>query len=146
MTHGTDFMAFFVKDLLSWNKCLQNADISIFSQLLLTFSVIFSIQKDFAKYYIHAKFRINRTIQNNNYRRGRICPHPDIMAIYKKPSLFRLNSYQMNFSSFHTCSDAEATVVQCTTQEPWTLPRSPISNCMSQDPDHLFLAFYIVAR
>ena len=54
------------------------------------------------------------------------------MPIVKKTSLFRVNSCQKNFSSFHICSGAEATVNVPAS----TLPCSPISNRMTQDPDH----------
>ena len=110
----------------------------VLSNFFFFFLFFFSISKNFAKYHLHAKFRISLTIQTEIADGGIICacPHPDI-PMCKKPSLFRVNSYQMTFSSFHTCSDAEAAVVQCTTQAPSTLPRSPISNRMTQDPDHL---------
>ena len=54
----------------------KNADISILSNFLTLFSDFFSISRNFTKYYLHAKFQINWTIQTEITEGGRICPPP----------------------------------------------------------------------
>ena len=57
-------MAFLVKALFRWNVCSKNADISVLSNFLAIFFKYFSRYREiFAKYYLHAKFQINWTIQ-----------------------------------------------------------------------------------
>ena len=56
-------MAFLKKALFSWNECSKNVDISILSNFLNFFPIFFPIERKFAKYYTHAKFQINWTIQ-----------------------------------------------------------------------------------
>ena len=45
-TFGTDFMAFLVKALFSWNECLQKADISILSNFWAIFFQFFSSYRE----------------------------------------------------------------------------------------------------
>ena len=57
-------MAFLVKALFRWNKYSKNADISVLKKLPGNFfRIFFSISRNIAKYYLHAKFQINWTIQ-----------------------------------------------------------------------------------
>ena len=64
ITSETDFMAFLVKALFRWNECSKNADISVLSNFLaIFFRILFSISRNFTKYYLHAKFQVNWTIQ-----------------------------------------------------------------------------------
>ena len=83
MTSRTDFMAFLEKELFTWNMCLRNDDVSIFGKFLATFSISFSISKDFSKNYLHAKIQISWAIQME-ITGGKICP-PLPMRICEKP-------------------------------------------------------------
>ena len=58
-------MAFLVKALFSWNEYSKNAGIIILSNFLAIFPMFFSTSRNFAKYYLHAKFHINWTIQTD---------------------------------------------------------------------------------
>ena len=51
------------KGPVSIKQVLKNADIRILSNFLAIFSDFFSISRNFTKYYLHAKFQINWTIQ-----------------------------------------------------------------------------------
>ena len=64
------------KALFRWNKSSKNTDISILSNFLAIFSDFFSISRNFTKYYLHAKFQINWSIQTEITEGGRICPPP----------------------------------------------------------------------
>ena len=117
-------MAFLVKNMPSCNECLKNAGGSILSMFLVTFSIFFFNIENLCQVLSTSEVSNQLDHSNRNYGRAEqnLPPSGDTNPICKKPSLFRINSYQMTFSSFHTCSDAKATVVQCTTQEPLTLP------------------------
>ena len=57
---------FFVKALSSWNNWLINAGTSIFS-----------VWQNFVKYYVHAKFQVNWTVQTETTGgEDKICPTP----------------------------------------------------------------------
>ena len=64
------------------------------------FRIFFSISRNFAKYYMHAKFQIKWTIQTEitDGGGGRICPLPTI-PICKKPGLFRVNCFLQDDAS-----------------------------------------------
>ena len=72
-------------------QVLKNAYISILSNFLAIFSIFLSISRNFSKYYPHAKFQINWTIQTEITEGGRICP-PSAIPICKKPGLFRVEA------------------------------------------------------
>ena len=74
-------------------RVLKNADISVLGNFLATFFDFFSISRNFSKYYPHAVFQINWTIQTEITEvEGRICPPPRAaIPIYKKPGPFRVN-------------------------------------------------------
>ena len=44
-------------------QVVKNADISVLSNFLAIFFEFFSISRNFTKYYLHAKFQINWSIQ-----------------------------------------------------------------------------------
>ena len=86
-------MAFLVKALSRWNKCSKNADISILSNFLAIFSNFFlDIEKFYQVLYIHAKFKINWTIQTGITEGGGGGAEsvPLAIPICKKPGLFRV--------------------------------------------------------
>ena len=91
-------MAFLVKALFRWNEYSKNADISVLSNFL---AIFFSISRTFTKYYLHAKFQINWTIQTEISEGGRICPPPSI-PICKKPGLFRVKLFLKRGSGYRT--------------------------------------------
>ena len=70
----------------------KNADISILSNFLAIFFKVFSILRNFTKYYLHAKFQINWTIQTEITEGTRICPSL-VIPICEKPGLFRVKIF-----------------------------------------------------
>ena len=89
-------MAFVVKPC-SDGKSAKNADISILSNFLAFFFHFFFLAiENFAKYYLHAKFQINRTIQTEITGGGReesALPQPYQSA--KSPACSGLKQYSM---------------------------------------------------
>ena len=81
-------MAFLAKALFRWNKSLKSADISILSNFLAIFFGFFSISRNFTKYYLHAKFQINWTIQTEIT--GGAESDPPGHTNLQKPGLFRV--------------------------------------------------------
>ena len=58
------------------------------------FPIFFSISRNFTKYYLHAKFQINWTIQTEITEGVRISP-PLAIPICKKPNLFRVKGFRL---------------------------------------------------
>ena len=70
-------------------QVLKNADISILSNFLAIFSNFFLISRNFAKYYLHAQFQINWTIQTEITEGGGV-GGGRIIPICIMPGLFRI--------------------------------------------------------
>ena len=86
-------MGFLAKTLFRWNESSKNADISILSKFLAISLGLFSISRNFAKYYLHAKFQINWTIQTEITEGAESVPcHTNLQKAWVK-DLFSIQLY-----------------------------------------------------